>query len=99
MGTLARCRRPLRLDQTAIIGRNKSNPFAVSWSCTCCSKWLLTQRTCHHLASIESVESVGLLSPGTSHSVDKDQSPQGGGQPSAISFELWIKHLRLHAGG
>src|SRR2546422_5343386 len=47
MGTQMRCRCPPRRDHCSIFGRNRSNPFAASWSWTSCSQWLRVHNACH----------------------------------------------------
>src|SRR2546426_10590971 len=47
MGTQMRCRWPPRRDHCSIFGRNRSNPFAASWSLTRSSQWLRVHNACH----------------------------------------------------
>src|SRR2546426_1038774 len=47
MGTQMRCRWPPRRDHCSIFGRNRSNPFAASWSWTRSSQWLRVHNACH----------------------------------------------------
>src|SRR2546427_8920759 len=58
----ARRRTPPRRDHASTIGRNRSKPFAASWSWTSCSQLLCVHRTCQR-GVIDSTTVSGKASP------------------------------------